>query len=373
MPEDNGVVTRPLVCVAAILVVVAVCAGCAATGGPEAETAGTATAARSASTTEPESMGEREKEEVRERELAAEGEALDSALRRALDHEGRWDELHLLVECADDGFLTTAEVFGNGVTLWNHQRQSMLDHEDLVGLLETLRDADFPRMRDLYGKEDEEEVPVPSDPPAAALRVICRVVVTLDGTTKQSAQRARGPQSDELKGLAWELLDRVRPAEGEGVTADDLDDGLAKIADGRMAPEALSLVFHRKPELGGRGPQASMVELSGFLLRLDGRRLSVEEFHPAGGYGEPRTRELEGEELSELVARLADNRVGELPDNLWAEDYTDLVIEVLDRSVRVQARQFARMTRTTHGESQVRFDRIAAELEEMAREILGVE
>jgi|GEM_PF-1730726 len=372
MPEDNRLIARTL----SVLLTVALFAGCAATGGSgpatSADRATRQVTASSPSST-PESDRDFEEEEQREREASVEGKALDRALERALERGGRWDELHLLTECADDGFLTTAEVFGNGVTIWNHQRQSTLDHDELVTLLEALRDAEFSRLRELYGEEDEGEAPVPSDPPASAMRVICRVVVTLDGATKQSAQRAQGSQSEELKGLAWKLLDLVRPDEGEGVTADDLEDGLAKVADGRLAPESFSLVFHRKPELGRRAPQATTVGPAGFLMRLEGLRVTVEEYRAEGGYGDPRITELDAGALSKLVTLLVDNGIGDLPANLWAGDYTDLVVEVLNQSARIQARQFARMTHATHGADQERFDQIATGLDDMAKKALGVE
>lgn len=374
MPEDKRLIVHAV----AVVLVPLLWLGCAATGG-----SGPARSADSGgeqvsmlepdSISEPDRDREEEEREARERKVTIEGEALDRALEQALDRGGRWDELHLLTECADDGFLTTAEVFGNGVTIWNHERQSTLEHGELVAILEALRDVDFPSMRDLYGEEDEGEAPVPSEPPASAMRVICRVAVTLDGATKQSAQRAKGPQSEVLKGLAWKLLDLVRPEEGEGMSADDLVDGLSKVADGRLAPESFSLVFHRKPELGRRAPNATPVGPAGFLMRFEGSRVTVEEFRAEGGYADPVAMELDAEALSEVATLLADNSVGDLPSNLWAEEYVDLVVEVLNRSARIQARQFARMTHATHGADQERFDRIATGLEEVAEKTLGVD
>jgi hypothetical protein len=73
---------------------------------------------------------------------------------------------------------------------------------------------------------------------------------------------------------------------------------------------------------------------------------------------------LDDRELSGLARLLREGGMADLPINLYAEEYTDLVVKVLDREQRVQARRFAGMTRTTHGLAQGRFDRILEALGE---------
>ena len=60
-----------------------------------------------------------------------------------------------------------------------------------------------------------------------------------------------------------------------------------------LAPETLRLTMHEKPELGTEG--------RGFLMQLRGRRLSVQGFSTADGYGPPGVAELTADELRSLA------------------------------------------------------------------------
>jgi hypothetical protein len=294
--------------------------------------------------------------------VGEEGAGVD--LARALDRAlaaGTWDELHIVTECFDRDAFLQVELFGDGVGIWNGERQFALERSELLGLVERFRRAGFAGFKELYGKGEKD-----AGPPTAALRVICRVALTLDGATKQSVQVSEGRRSPELQALAEKVLGRCREPGAAGVAAADLADGLRKVADGRLAPQTLSLLLHRKPE-----PEAVAAGEAAFLLRLEGRTLTVLPYRPGAGYGEAAVLELAPEDLSRLAAALIENRAGELPDNLWAEHYTDLVVEVLDREARVQARRFAGMTPATHGEAQRRFDRIYQVLAELARRALA--
>ncbi len=292
------------------------------------------------------------------------------ALERALERGGRWQELRVETECLQDASLRHVEIFGSGTTIWNERRQITLEHGDLVAVLEAILRADFPSMHQLYGKGDPEMQQPDESGEGAAIRVICRVVLTLDGVTKQSAQRAQGPQSEELESLAEEIFALVSKPEQDGVTAEDLGDGLAKVADGRLAPEALRVLLHRKDEDVEAGTPEAPRD-AGYLLRLEGRRLRVSPFRQPGGYGDPVETELDADRLGELANLLADDRVGELPANLYAGHYADLVVEVLNREARVQARRFANLSPKTHGEKQERFERIEEALDALARRMLA--
>ena len=138
--------------------------------------------------------------------------------------------------------------------------------------------------------------------------------------------------------------------EGDQIAAASLDEGLAAVADGTLAPETLRLTLHEKPELGTAG--------TGVLLRLRGRELSVRRFATGSGYGPPREVELGEEDLRALAGRLAALSPARLPANLHAPGYLDLTLEVLGHRIAVQARRFAGMTAATHGDLQRDFDRL---------------
>lgn len=285
----------------------------------------------------------------------------DGGLARAIDRAlaaGTWAQLYLVTECFDRDAFLQVELYGDGVGIWNGERQFTVARDELLGLLERLRRAGFPAFKELYGKGEAPD----AGPPAAATRVICRVVLTLDGATHQSVQVAEGRRFPPLQALAEEVLALTREPGEAGVAAADLADGLRKVADGRLAPRTLRVLLHRKPDAA-----AVAAGEAAFLLRLEGRELSVQPYRPGAGYGEGSVRELAPEELSAVARLLVENRAGDLPDNLWAEHYTDLVVTVLDREARLQARRFAGMTPATHAEAQPRFERIYQALAELAR------
>ncbi len=305
---------------------------------------------------EHEPLDHRREEERESPEEAATNRAMEHAIERALSHPEARGDLHLLTECTGDGGFRQVEVYGNGVTIWNRARQYGLEQQRVGALLEALDHAGFADMEPMYGQEELD----------AAMRVICRVMVTLDGVTKQSGQLDEGPQNQQLKELARTLLDSAFEPPDVGITADDLNDGLTKLADGRLAPEAFHVLVNRKPD-----DYALSQGEPGYLLRIDGRRAAVQRFSARDGYADPVEHTLDDDELSGLAKLLAGQRAGDLPGNLYAVHYTDLVVEVLDRSQRIQARQFANTTHATHGEAQERFDKILSGLSELALRILG--
>ncbi len=379
---------RPTLSVALVSLSLIVCFGCAGGGPRQARTpadenaaAGAAAHRQTRSGSESQAEEEREAAPEVDPELAR---AAEQALDRVLSASGDWRELHVVTECAGDAGFRRVELFGDGVGIWQGRRQFSLDHDQLVAVLRLFHRAGFPAMPEMFGSEGEEEIPVPQEPgqpvvrglgqvsdrvsdqaPAAILRVTCRVLLTLDGVTKQSNQLSEGPQSAELRDLAEGILDLCRePGEG-GFRALNMTDGLRKVADGRLAPETLSLLLHHKPEAAAieRGEPA-------FLMRLRGARVTVRPFLGTQGYGDPVGLDLDRAQVAHIANLLADNGLGSLPANLYADHYTDLTVDLLDQHAEIQARQFARMTRGSHGESQLSFDRIYTGLAALARQVL---
>ena len=78
---------------------------------------------------------------------------LAAALERALAHD--WRELRIEAECRVEGRLPRVEVFGNGVGIWNDERQFALPREEVRALLVALRDAGFASMRPSYGGRED--------------------------------------------------------------------------------------------------------------------------------------------------------------------------------------------------------------------------
>jgi hypothetical protein len=148
--------------------------------------------------------------------------------------------------------------------------------------------------------------------------------------------------------------------------ATDLGDGLAKVASGVLAPEVLHVLVSRRPE---GGPSAHAAR--SWVLRVEGRTASIRG--PGSEGGEVVEVALVDGEAAALAGLLRQEGVADLPQNLYAEELTDLVVRVLAHEKKVQARRFAGMTRATHGEAQERLDRILAALVERGERWLGAQ
>jgi hypothetical protein len=296
------------------------------------------------------------------REAAAAGTEASPGLAHALDRalaEG-WRDLHLETECVTDAGFRTAEVFGSGVGVWNRRAQFRLGRDELRTLLEAFREARFADMEESYGGRRDPVVRENQSP-----RATCRVVLRLDGVRKGVVQLQHGRQSEELHRLAVRILETCEGPAQSGRSAASLADGLAKVAAGELAAETLHLLAHRKVEADDT--KAGRAE--GWLLRVDGRQASTQRLAGDQGYAEPAALELGLEDLASLAALLRENGVADLPVNLYAEHYTELVVSVLNWRKALQARPFAGMTRATHGEKQKRFDQLFGRLQDLERRV----
>jgi hypothetical protein len=294
-------------------------------------------------------------EASRTAEVMTEGGGLERALALALERRS-WNDLRLDTECRTDAGYRSTRVFTSGAGIWNRERQLKLSRKEVLALLGQLQAAGFPRMEETYGGNNAE----PDD--RAALELICRVRLELDGAVKQAVQLSKGKTSPELMALAGHILKVAEEAARSGPTAASLTQGLEKISRGELAPELLSLHVVRQSEAPG--------SQEGWQLDLEGNRATLRR-NPAPEGEEPRTVQLTPAEIAGLAGRLAEARWDELPVNLWAPEYTDLQIEVLKGRRSLQARQFAEMAPATHGEAQQRFDRVWEAVEALRQRLVS--
>lgn len=292
-------------------------------------------------------------------ECAAPPDAAGQALARALDRalEDGWGELHVESACRSQGVLSSVELFGNGVGIWDGEAQFRLPPESVRTLLQAFRDADFAGMRESYGGKGDPVVPTQQAP-----RLACRVGLGIDGLRKRVAQLEGGRRSEALERLANRVLEECRDTARTGVRAADLADGLDKLARGELAAEAFHLLVNRREDPGAGG--------AGWLLRIDGRRAALSPRTVAGHAG-ARVVELPHEELARVARLLSASDLIGLPGNLYAELYTDVTVAVLRHRKQVQARRFAGMQPSTHGDGQRRFDALLEQLGELKRQVAG--
>jgi hypothetical protein len=292
---------------------------------------------------------------------------LEAALERAVDDSATRDSLHLFVECRRERGAGSVELFGNGVGIWNGRRQFRAAAPVVTAALEALRDHGFAAMPETFGGKgsDLSQPPKPGvrTQSGSAVQVVCRIEVEIAGFSRMVAQLGRGYQSPTFRTLALEILSLCEEPARTGVEAADLADGLTRLAAHDLAPETFHLLLNRRPEeASADGP--------GFLLRIDGLEVTVRPFDPSSGYGTLLRMRLRPEELAGLAGELVRAGAQELPINLWADVYTDISLTVLGHEREIQARRFAGMEPSTHGEHQQSFDRIYASLGRLAARAL---
>lgn len=278
--------------------------------------------------------------------------AIEAALARALDQG--WGELRILSECRTGESMSSAEIHGSGVGVWNGERQFRATPDEIRDLLTAFSEAGFTRMPDRFGGRDD---PAGHGPPI----LVCRVELSLDGATKHVAQLYRGRQSKELRRLADRILDSGRRwTLRESVTAESLEDGLEKIAAGTLAPESLYLHVNRSVAASVNGPPGDL-----WFLRVRGVTASVETQEPPARW----TLVLEPERLAALARGLLEAEPSTLPGNLYAERYTDVVVRVLQHEAVLQARRFAGMEPERESAAQARFGGVMELAESLRREV----
>lgn len=287
--------------------------------------------------------------------------AVEEAIRQA--RQGG-TPFHLRVHCADDQGIRAFDLFPSGVAIWNQGTQVRVPPEVRDGLLQALLDQGFPSFADNYGGKPPTATPQPADgAPSAPLTVSCRIRFESQGAVKSSVQQIYGEQSAALTGLAAGLLDLVEPMAANGTTAADLDDGLAKLASGDLAPETFELRFVSLPT--GPDSRAAPASGTGTILRVVEGHLSRQPYTPGREIGEPRTENLDRAAFERLVDALRVADFDALPTNLFADDQIELEVRVLGHRKAVLARPFAGLARESADAAGERFATLAALLHDL--------
>lgn len=254
--------------------------------------------------------------------LAIERDPLTAALEAARQNPQAPFELR--VDCTDEEGRRSLRVIRGSVAVWGNERQLRLTDNERDRLLDTLLDADFAEFDARYGetrKAEKQEAP---------LRVSCRVLVALEGLEKSSVQIMDGKQSEKLLGLAQSLLDLIEPRAAAGIAADSVEDGLAKLASGTLAPEVLELRMVTLPDAG--------TDAAGSILRIEGGRISRQAYTPGRTVGDVRSSELSPADFCLVLDALQDAAFQELPINLAADSFTEIELGILGRRKTVVAR-----------------------------------
>ncbi len=278
------------------------------------------------------------------RSLAKNGEGLES-----FSAEVAWRR---------EGAVTTAKVFGSGVGIWRTRAQFRLSRKQVLSIVQAMDEAGFGRMPEQFGEDLEKD---------QALQMAGRITVSLGDRTKRVTQLADGEQSAALEGVAKRFLEVCEAGRKEGeITAASLPDALGKLGRGELAPETLQLYVQRVVEHPGEGEGPF-----GWILHSTGRTLVVRERSSAKGMGTPVSFRLDPHDFEALVRALQDADPATFPGNLYAPDYTDFTVRILDQGRSLQARRFLNVTPQTHGEKQKRFDALYAAIDALHRRAMA--
>lgn len=244
--------------------------------------------------------------------------ALASVLRELASGRSPLDDIRLETQCLDEGRFVHATAYGNGVAIWNDERQSMLTREQVMSLVKAFDREGFARMPASFGEDERDRA-------RRAVKMTCRVRFAGHGTTKDVIQLDKGEQSAALKRLATGILDAARLATRDAAGVGSLEDGLAAVAAGRLAVETLRITMR----VGAADPR-------GWVLRIDGRDLDIEP-----DTGSKTTRRLEDAAVRGVARALSENTFAALPVNIGATEYVDVSVAVLGQQHSVQSRRFA--------------------------------
>ena len=237
-----------------------------------------------------------------------------------------------------EGLYSSTRVYGSGVGIWRREFQIRLPRTEVRRLLKVLVSNHFGSLPGSFGADE--------GPNEKSLKG--RIVVSVGPVTKLVSQADTGDQSAVLQAIAEEFLRASKKAAAHTVGASSLLNGLEKISAGTLAPEVLRVnVRRRVATVGGEG----------WLLRMNGRRVYDELVEKVGLPGSARVLVLSSKDFGALVQVLRDANPATLPQSLYAAQYTDVVVQLLNQFRHIQARQFAGMTAQTNGAKQAAFDR----------------
>ena len=281
----------------------------------------------------------------------ATNEPLCKRLDEALKGKPVLAEVRLEVVGTSSNGLKSLVLFGNGVGIWDGRRQFKVESEAVRGLLQLIEQAGFctwPDRASQIGRENREEM----DPDA--MQIYRAISITIGGASKTVTQIARSPESAAFTALVTRLLDACEKDGQRGISAGNLQDGLAKLSDGTLAPQVLQVTLNC--------PQQTATDPEGWLLRLSGAEVEVQRNTKMAGYTDRRRMRLPDQEIRDLAKMLFSADLSALPGNIVAAGYTDLRVGVLNQTKGIQARMFAGMSPTTRPEAQAAFAKVRGAL-----------
>ncbi len=297
---------------------------------------------------------------------AAPADRLDRELLQRAEGKVPPDDVRIDANWRRGTEIVSSRVYGTGAGVWREKTQFSLTRDQVLSLLQEIRRERFGAMPAFYGTEEAEGEDEESEKERAKdmekerekEKVYLRgsLTVRVGTDVKRVAQYMEGDQNKDFAALVERVLAASEKAAGRGVGTDSLSEGLAAVADGKLAAETLQVFAQRRPGRAG----ASADRADSWTLRIDGRR--VFDVSPAEAAARERVLVLPEADFRSLAALLRESDLAGLPRNLYSPDYVRLEVSVLDRRADLTARRYAGKTATSLGAKQETFDRVYAAL-----------
>ena len=254
-------------------------------------------------------------------------------------------------------------VYGSGVGVWAGTRQFPVTEKEMLKALKLLDRVGFASMPDRVKGPKPAHVEEGGEPDSTM--IMRAVTLTIGDLSKTVIQDNKAWKLESFEKLREKLVKIFRKAATQGIEASSLDDGLAKLASGALAPEVLQVLVNAPQQRGLRSQEGQ-----GWVLRVNHGLIEVEPHSLETGYGRPVTRRIRPEQARQIAAWLREAGFADMPPNVYDAGYTDLSVTVLGREKSIQAREFAGRDPAAEAALRARFRALRDRLEGLALSIM---
>jgi hypothetical protein len=262
------------------------------------------------------------------------GAEMKSLLEDARKDSEKRNSVRIEVEGQLGADLNQITIYGRGIGIWNGEKQFTADSKAVDQAIGLLLGAKFYELPDRFAYEEKkDEKEIERQKPVKLVRIVTVSVGTLSKTVVQDN---KGPHSKPFETMTTELVELCKKPAEEGITAVSLEDGLQKVVDGSLAPEAL-WVSVNAPQLKSLESQDGQ----GWLLEFRHGILSLRSNILGQGIRDTGERRLTAREAQTLAKQLLGAGLAEMPQNINTAGYTQLAVAVLNHKKKILARQFA--------------------------------
>jgi len=289
---------------------------------------------------------------------------LESRLESALTNDRALHSVRLEVVDGERRDPESMVVYGSGVGIWEHDRQFQTSEKQVRKALRLLERSGFPSMPDRVKGPRPADAEEGGEPDATVL--VRFVTLTVGGLTKTVVQDNKAYPLESFEDLCRDLVKIFRKAARHGVEASSLDDGLAKLAAGTLAPEVLHVLVSA-PEQRALPSQ----EGQGWLLTVQDGEVDARAHTLESGFGPEVRRPLTPELARQIAGWLREADISSLPQNVYDTGYTDLSVAVLGHEKSLQAREFAGRDPAAEVARRERFRALRVRFQDLAKSMLG--